>query len=196
MSGWVRAWGWQSPEDAQKHGDIVNVQERPQGSSPVPDGLDWDLWIGPAPYRPFHEVYFPGPKWYRWWDFANGTMSDLGSHWIDLPFWALDLDAPRTIEGGRTAGASGDCTGIDVGAVHLRSARRSPGVSTSPGTRAWRSPLFGAKSGIPQWDSGGVVHRRGRHDPVRLQPAYSVAGIQVRGVRAATANDSGVDRAS
>ena len=65
-----------------------------------PKSLDWDLWIGPAPHRPFHSVYFPGPKWYRWWDFGNGTMSDLGSHWNDLPFWALDLDAPTSIEAG------------------------------------------------------------------------------------------------
>ena len=65
-----------------------------------PDYLDWDLWLGPAPARPYHEVYFPGPKWYRWWDFGNGTMSDLGSHWNDLPFWAPDLDVPLTIEAG------------------------------------------------------------------------------------------------
>jgi hypothetical protein len=42
----------------------------------------------------------PGPKWYRWWDFGSGTMSDLGSHWIDLPFWALKLKAPKTIAAG------------------------------------------------------------------------------------------------
>ena len=42
---------------------------------PVPAGLDWDLWLGPAPARPFNNVYVPGPKWYRWWDFGNGTMS-------------------------------------------------------------------------------------------------------------------------
>jgi predicted dehydrogenase len=59
--------------------------------------VHWDLWLGPAPERPFHSVYLPGPKWYRWWDFGNGTMSDLGSHWIDLPFWALKLDHPRAI---------------------------------------------------------------------------------------------------
>ena len=70
----------------------------PPRRSPVPPGLDWDLWLGPAPARPFHAVYVPGPKWYRWWDFGNGTMSDLGSHWNDLPFWALKLDAPLTIE--------------------------------------------------------------------------------------------------
>ena len=40
----------------------------------------------------------PGPKWYRWWDFGNGTMSDLGSHWVDLPFWALKLQVARTVE--------------------------------------------------------------------------------------------------
>jgi predicted dehydrogenase len=96
---WVaRAWGRQSEEEARKNRDIVSVTERPTGDSQIPRGLDWELWLGPAPSRPFHEVYFPGPKWYRWWDFANGTMSDLGSHWIDLPFWALKLQAPRTVE--------------------------------------------------------------------------------------------------
>src|SRR6185369_15332897 len=73
---WVgRAWGRQSPEDAKKH-DIVSARE-----------------------RPFHSVYVPGPKWYRWWDFGGGTMSDLGAHWLDLPFWALALDAPFAVEG-------------------------------------------------------------------------------------------------
>jgi hypothetical protein len=97
---WVsRAWGWQgSEEEAKRNKDIVVVQDRPAESEPIPPNLDWDLWLGPAPERPFHSVYFPGPKWYRWWDFGNGTMSDLGSHWIDLPFWALKLDYPRTIE--------------------------------------------------------------------------------------------------
>ncbi|HEY8505339.1 MAG TPA: Gfo/Idh/MocA family oxidoreductase, partial [Gemmataceae bacterium] len=96
---WVsRAWGWQSPEDAKKNGDIVSVTDRPAESSPPIAGLDWELWLGPAPYRPFHPVYVPGPKWYRWWDFGNGTMSDLGSHWNDLPFWALKLRAPLAVE--------------------------------------------------------------------------------------------------
>src|SRR5262249_52235683 len=67
---WVgRAWGWQSEADAKRHNDIVWVVERPAETQPVPEGLDWDLWLGPAPSRPFNNVYFPGPKWYRWWDF-------------------------------------------------------------------------------------------------------------------------------
>jgi len=95
---WVdRAWGLQSKEAAQRKNDIVYVTDRPKDTMPVPKGLDWDLWLGPAPARPFHELYVPGPKWYRWWDFGNGTMSDLGSHYNDLPFWALRLQVPRTI---------------------------------------------------------------------------------------------------
>ena len=93
-----RAWGLQSEADAAANKDLVYVTERPKEEQTPPPYLDWDLWIGPAPYRPFNEVYFPGPKWYRWWDFGNGTMSDLGSHWNDLPFWALKLDAPLSVE--------------------------------------------------------------------------------------------------
>jgi predicted dehydrogenase len=101
-----RAWGLQSQEDAEKNKDIVFVTDRPKVEMKAPDHLDWDLWIGPAPYRPFNEVYFPGPKWYRWWDFGNGTMSDLGSHWNDLPWWALKLDAPVSIESTSPMGAA------------------------------------------------------------------------------------------
>jgi predicted dehydrogenase len=93
-----RAWGLQSQAEAEANKDLVFVTNRPSEEQTPPPHLDWDLWLGPAPYRPFNEVYYPGPKWYRWWDFGNGTMSDLGSHWNDLPFWALKLDAPLTIE--------------------------------------------------------------------------------------------------
>jgi predicted dehydrogenase len=98
---WVsRAWGWQSEQEARQNKDVISTRERPAEAMPVPASLDWDLWLGPAPQRPFNSVYVPGPRWYRWWDYGNGTMSDLGSHWNDLPFWALKLDAPRTVEAG------------------------------------------------------------------------------------------------
>lgn len=98
---WVsRAWGWQSKEEAKAHHDLLWTAERPTEEMPVPSGLDWELWLGPAPRRPYNNVYVPGPRWYRWWDFGGGTMSDLGAHWIDLPFWALKLDAPRVVEAG------------------------------------------------------------------------------------------------
>src|SRR6266849_10614956 len=59
-----------------------------------PSHMNWDLWLGPAPERPYHATYFPGPRWYRWWDFGNGTMSDLGSHDNDVPYTVLDLWRP------------------------------------------------------------------------------------------------------
>ena len=71
----------------------------PQGEQPVPKNIHWDLWLGPAPWRPFNQAYLPGNlTWNRWWDFGNGTLGDMGSHVIDLPFWALKLGEPLTVE--------------------------------------------------------------------------------------------------
>jgi predicted dehydrogenase len=70
---------------------------KPQGSHPVPEGLHWDLWLGPARERPYHPDYHP--FWWRgWWDFANGALGDMACHHMDLPHWALDLRDPVSIE--------------------------------------------------------------------------------------------------
>ncbi|NUQ65539.1 MAG: Gfo/Idh/MocA family oxidoreductase [Pirellulales bacterium] len=71
----------------------------PEGEDPVPSHLHWDLWIGPAPYRPYNKAYMPGNlTWNRYWDFGNGTIGDMGSHLIDLPYWALDLEFPTSCQ--------------------------------------------------------------------------------------------------
>jgi predicted dehydrogenase len=70
---------------------------RPDEGQPVPEGLDWDLWLGPAPWRPYHKAYVPG-NWRRWWDFGTGTLGDMGCHIIDPVFWALDLKYPISVE--------------------------------------------------------------------------------------------------
>ncbi|MGE3807876.1 MAG: Gfo/Idh/MocA family protein [Gemmataceae bacterium] len=71
----------------------------PKDFPPVPSNLHWDLWLGPAPERKYNPCYLPGNlTWNRWWDFANGTLGDMGSHLIDLPFWALELRHPTTVE--------------------------------------------------------------------------------------------------
>jgi len=70
---------------------------RPTESMPVPETLDWDLWLGPAPWRPYHKTYLPG-QWRRWWDFGTGTLGDMGCHIIDPVFWALDLGYPVSVE--------------------------------------------------------------------------------------------------
>ena len=56
---------------------------RPTESEPVPETLDWDLWLGPAPWRPYNHIYLPG-NWRKWWDFGTGTLGDMGCHIIDL----------------------------------------------------------------------------------------------------------------
>ena len=151
---WVgRAWGWQSAEAAKRHQDLVFATERPQGTSPIPEGLHWDLWLGPAPERPFHEVYFPGPKWYRWWDFGGGTMSDLGSHWNDLPFWALQLKHPLTIS------ASGPPPHPEIAPASMTATyeygRRG---DQPPVTLTWyqgeEKPSQWREGRIPKWESG------------------------------------------
>jgi predicted dehydrogenase len=71
--------------------------ERPQETPPVPAGLNWDLWIGPAPMRPYHRAYHPR-TWRCWWDFGCGMMGDRGAHTLDPVFWALDLTAPDSID--------------------------------------------------------------------------------------------------
>jgi predicted dehydrogenase len=63
----------------------------------VPPHVDWDLWLGPAQERPYHPQYFGG-AWRCYWAFGNGTLGDMACHYMDLPFWALRLGLPRTIE--------------------------------------------------------------------------------------------------
>ena len=70
---------------------------RPKEGEPIPETLSWDLWLGPAPWRPYHRAYLPG-NWRRWWDFGTGTLGDMGCHIIDPVFWALDLGYPVSAE--------------------------------------------------------------------------------------------------
>lgn len=152
---WVsRAWGWHESEEAwKKAGDIVFVQERPRQEDPIPAGLDWDLWIGPAPMRPFNNVYVPGPKWYRWWDFGNGTMSDLGSHWIDLPFWALNLDHPLTIEA-EGPPVNAEIAPASMQAKYTYAARGDRGPLEITWYQGTNKPDLWKEKAIPQWGDG------------------------------------------
>jgi predicted dehydrogenase len=71
--------------------------ERPTEETPIPENLDWDLWLGPAPARPYSPKY--APFWWRgWWDFGTGSLGDMACHHMDLPFWALGLSHPTSIE--------------------------------------------------------------------------------------------------
>ena len=74
---------------------------RPKDTPPVPGTLDWDLWLGPAPERPYHPAYLPF-KWRGWWDFGTGALGDIGCHTFDPIFRALKLGAPTSVEASST----------------------------------------------------------------------------------------------
>ena len=181
---WVsRAWGWHESEAASKAArDIVYSPDRPKETQPVPEGLHWDLWLGPAPKRPFHGIYVPGPKWYRWWDFGNGTMSDLGSHWVDLPFWALGLEAPLTIE------ASGPAPHPEIAPASMEATYEyGPRGKMPPVRLTWyqgtNKPAIWKSGGIPKWgngvlfigDKGMLLSDYGKHV---LLPEKEFSGFQ------------------
>jgi predicted dehydrogenase len=68
----------------------------PKDTPPVPDTLDWNLWLGTAPARPYNPAYHPF-KWRGWWDFGCGALGDIGCHAMDAAFWALDLGSPKSV---------------------------------------------------------------------------------------------------
>jgi hypothetical protein len=149
-----RAWGWHKSEQAARDAkDRYIVIRKPKKSQPIPKNLDWDLWQGPAPARPFHNDYFEGPLWYRWWDFGNGTMSDLGSHWIDLPFWALKLDAPLTVDakGPRPDSAMAPAS---MQAIYEYGARGNLPPVKLTWYQGLEKPQIWKDKGIPQWANG------------------------------------------
>jgi predicted dehydrogenase len=155
--------------------------DRPKDTPPVPPELDWDLWLGPAPERPYHPTYCPG-AWRSWWDFGTGGLGDFGCHYMDLPFWALQLRHPTTVE------AEGP-------PVHPE--RTSPGLiiryefpargKLPPVKMTWydggKRPPFLAERKVPDWGAavlfvgakGMLIADYGRH---QLLPEAQYAGFQ------------------
>ncbi len=70
---------------------------RPKDTPTPPPSLDWDLWLGPAPHRPYNPAYVPF-KWRGWWDFGTGPLGDMGIHNCSPIFWALKLGCPTSVE--------------------------------------------------------------------------------------------------
>jgi predicted dehydrogenase len=70
---------------------------RPKETPPVPATLDWDLWLGPSPDRPYHSCYHPF-RWRGWWDFGTGVLGDIGCHQFSAVFKALKLGHPEWVD--------------------------------------------------------------------------------------------------
>jgi hypothetical protein len=72
--------------------------DRPEGSDPVPAGLDWESWLGPARNRPFKKDVYHTFKWRGWYDFGTGALGDMACHTVNMPFRACNLGYPNVVE--------------------------------------------------------------------------------------------------
>ena len=72
--------------------------DRPTGSDPIPEYLDWDAWLGPAAERPYKTDVYHTFKWRGWYDFGTGALGDMACHTVNMPFRALKLGYPTAIE--------------------------------------------------------------------------------------------------
>jgi predicted dehydrogenase len=128
----------------------MSQPDAPTDRPPVPKTLDWDLWLGPAAYRPYNPAYAPF-KWRYWWNFANGQLGDFFCHYCDLAFWALKLRHPTSVEA--------------EGPVHPESAARWTIAKQEypargdlpPVTLTWYNgggyPKLVKENNVPQWNS-------------------------------------------
>ncbi|WP_445386230.1 Gfo/Idh/MocA family protein [Robiginitalea sp. IMCC44478] len=87
----------------------------PQGKDPIPEELDWNLWLGPASMRDYNESYLPF-KWRGWWDFGTGALGDMGCHIMETPFSVLELGYPTEAEASCTTNWVGDFVEADYSA--------------------------------------------------------------------------------
>ncbi|MBM3854460.1 MAG: Gfo/Idh/MocA family oxidoreductase, partial [Verrucomicrobia bacterium] len=88
----VQAW---SPTFNDRY--FLRPAALPLPAQQPPATLNWDLWLGPAQARPYHETIAP-VRWRGWWDFGNGMLGDWACHTLDAPFWALELGAPSSVD--------------------------------------------------------------------------------------------------
>jgi len=130
-----------------------NLRPIPPGTFDVPPTLDWDLWLGPVAERPYNPCYVPG-TWRYYWAFGSGVFGDFGCHFMDLPFWALGLRYPKTIE------AFG--SPVDPESSHFDLTVKyefPPTEKHEPLTLTWYDqkpkPVF-EKLSIPGWDRGVI----------------------------------------
>jgi len=72
--------------------------ERPKEEEPVPETLDWKLWLGPSPSRPYNHVYLPF-NWRGWYDWGTGALGDMACHTLNMPYWGLKLVHPTSVQG-------------------------------------------------------------------------------------------------
>jgi len=156
-------------------------EARPTDTPPVPPGLHWDIWLGPAPERPYHPAYVPA-RWRGWWDFGGGTLADMACHHMDLPFWALHLRHPLTVR------AEGPPVNPETTPPWLIVYYEFPARKNLPPVRlTWyqggKRPRYFAEGMLPAWGNGTLfVGEKGMlladYGQHRLLPEKDFAGFE------------------
>ncbi|OAI49926.1 oxidoreductase [Planctomycetaceae bacterium SCGC AG-212-F19] len=126
--------------------------DRPKDTPAIPEGLHYDLWLGPAPQRPYHPAYVPF-NWRKFWDFGGGTLADMACHYMDLPFWALKLRHPTKVI------AEGPPPHPETAAVALLVTYEFPARDNLPPVKfTWydggKRPALFAEGKLPKWGDG------------------------------------------
>lgn len=153
----------------------------PTDTPPVPPNIHWDLWLGPAPERPYNSAYLP-KLWRAWWDFGGGTLADMACHYMDLAFWALKLRHPLTIE------AEGPPVKSDVVPPWLIVHYEFPSSDSSRKINVtWydggRKPKLVSEGRAPKWENGVLfVGEKGMliadYHRLQLLPETQFAGFK------------------
>jgi predicted dehydrogenase len=121
----------------------------PKEKMPVPSELDWDLWLGTAPFREYHEAYVPF-RWRGWWDYGTGALGDMGCHIMDVPYRALKLGYPVAVE-------------CSVGSVYADFFKEANYIDSCPPSSVVYLK-FPARDNMPEvdfsWSDGGILPRR------------------------------------
>ncbi len=132
-----------------------------------PTEVDWNLWIGPAAYRPYSSRYMPF-KWRGWWDFGTGSFGDMGCHLVDTAFRALDLGSPTAVEASATtvwvddfheANFPDSCPPSSFVKMDFPAKNARPAVEMywyDGGIKPMRPPELGPNDPFGDWD-GGVL---------------------------------------
>lgn len=122
--------------------------ERPPAGQMEPADFNHELWLGPAPERPYHDFYHPA-QWRRFWDFGGGTLGDMGCHHMDLAFWALELRHPVHVD------AEGPPVNAETAPTQMRARWKFPARKSQAGKMLRDVDLYWHDGGMKPWQMGG-----------------------------------------
>src|SRR5262245_5693880 len=162
---------------------------RPEGEDPVPEDLNWDLWLGPATARPFKKGVYHPFNWRAWLDFGTGALGDMACHTVNMPFRALQLGYPSVIEA-ESSGINGETYPL-ASKIRFEFPGRSAAFTQGPkkGAELLFTHLAGTHKESPVsapitlwWYDGGKPkpeNPRGGHDMSNKPPPDLTADVAI-----------------